>query len=102
MTHILFKIKVKIEGSTENKKISLMSKLQNTFKNYHNQKYIPFGSQKFKTTPKSRQNQMPELKENKKTKVVVLMSRPQNISLQSPNPKNSPFGPKNAKKQPVN
>ena len=50
-----------------------MSKPQNSFENYRSQKYNPFGSKEnSKTTKKSRQNQMSELKENKKTKVVVL------------------------------
>ena len=49
-----------------------MSKPQNSFENYHSTKNNPLGSQKYKTTPKSRQNQISELKEKKKTKVVVL------------------------------
>ena len=49
-----------------------MSKPQISFENYHSQKNNPIGSKNSKTTPKSRQNQISELKENKKTKVVVL------------------------------
>ena len=51
--------------------MELKKKTLNGFENQHNQKNKPFESQKSKTTPKSRQNQMSELKENKK-KVVVL------------------------------
>ena len=39
---------------------SFISKPQNSFKNYHSQKNNTFRSEKSKTTPKSRQNQMSE------------------------------------------
>ena len=51
-----------------------MIKPQHRFENYRSQKITHLGPKKttIKTTQKSRQNHMSELKENKKTKVVVL------------------------------
>ena len=66
------KQKLKLKEGKKIKKLELNKKPQNSFENQHNQKNKPFESQKSKTTPKSRQNQMSELKENKKTKFVVL------------------------------
>ena len=65
-----------------------MIKPQSSFENYYSQKNNLFGSQKSKTTPKSRQNEMTELNENKKTKVLT--------------PKLAHMGPKSKKNQPVN
>ena len=53
-------------GQKQKLKVKEAKKIEN------NQKNKPFESQKSKTTPKSRQNQMSELKENKKTKVALL------------------------------
>ena len=49
-------------------------------------------SQKSKTTPKSRQNQMSELKENKKTKVIVLYEYTTKHLLTKSHTQTSPFG----------
>ena len=43
-----------------------MSKPQNNFEIFYSQKITP-GSQRSKTTPKSRQNQMPEMKKEKQS-----------------------------------
>ena len=66
------KQKLKLKEGKKIKKLELNKKPQNSFENQHNQKNKTFKFQKSKTTPKSRQNQMSELKENKKTIVVVL------------------------------
>ena len=51
-------------------------------------------------TPKLSQNQMSELKESYKKKLLNYMSRPQNSCEPYPNPNNSPLGPQNIKNDP--
>ena len=56
-----------------------------------------------KMTLKLNQNQMSELKEKKKRKVVQLHDfTPKQLSNPTPTPKNSPLGPQKVKKSPPN
>ena len=62
-------------------------------------KNSPIWPQNVKTTPKLSQNQMPELKETKKMKIIALYEQTPKQSEPDPNPQNSRFfAPKKLKK----
>ena len=54
-------------------------------------KNSPIGPQKVKTTPKLSQNQMSELKETKKMKIIALYEQTPKQFEPDPNPQNSLF-----------
>ena len=67
------KSKVRIERNIENESCSTtLVDPKTVFEKYSGPKYNQLGPQKAKTTPKSRQNQMSELKEPWEMKVVAL------------------------------
>ena len=68
-----------------------MSGLQNSFWAHIEPKNSPIRPQKVKTTPKLSQNQMLELKETKKMKIIALYEWTTKQFEPDPNPPNSLF-----------